>query len=179
MFAQGYGARTLVGGALAASCLWGCASNIPKDALAMRPQSLEWRQRSTRRFFTTDEKQILTASAGVMQDLGFTIDNSKPDLGLILGSKDRTAVDGGQVAGKVVMAIVFRTDVPIDRIQKFRASIVTHPSGNEIAVRVTFQRIVWNDRNDVSKLEPLDDPKLYQEFFEKLSQAVFLEAHQI
>ena len=98
---------------------------------------------------------------------------------LIVASKDRTAVEGGQVAGKVMMAIVFRADVPIDRNQKFRASVVTHPSGNEIAVRVTFQRIVWNDRNEVSKLELLDDPKMYQEFFEKLSQAVFLEAHQI
>ena len=145
----------------------------------MRPQSLEWRQRSTRRFSTRDEKQILAASAGLLQDLGFTIDNSESDLGLIVASKDRTAIQGGQVAGKVAMAIFFWKNVPIDRNQKFRASVVTHPSGNEIAVRVTFQRIVWNDRNEVSKLELLDDPKMYQEFFKKLSQAVFLEAHQI
>ena len=168
-----------IGGLLTTGFLCGCVPHIPPDALAMRPQSLEWRQRSTRRFSTTDEKQILAASAGSLQDLGFTIDNTKSELGLIVASKDRTAVEGGQVAGKVVMAIVFRADVPIDRNQKFRASVVTHPSGNEIAVRVTFQRIVWNDRNEVSKLELLDDPKMYQEFFEKLSQAVFLEAHQI
>ena len=179
MVARRNAANALVGGVLTANCLWGCASGIPKDVLALRPQSLEWRQRSTRRYFTTDEKQILAASAGLLQDLGFTIDNSESDLGLIVASKERKAVEGGQVAGKVVMAILFRADVPIDRNQKFRASVVTHPSGREIAVRVTFQRIVWNDRNEISKLELLDDPKIYQEFFDKLSQAVFLEAHQI
>lgn len=166
-------------GITAVGSVGGCASQIPKNALAMRSQSLEWRQRSTRRFHTTDEKQILSASAGLLQDMGFTIENSESDLGLIVGSVDRTAVEGGQVTGKVFVFLLLRVDVPIDRNQKVRASIVTHPSGNEIAVRVTFQRIVWNDRNNISKLELLDYPEMYQEFFEKLSQAVFLEAQQI
>lgn len=179
MFAQGNAAKALVGAVLTVGCSGGCASRIPKDALALRAQSLEWRQRSTRRFSTTDEKQILAASAGLLQDLGFTIENSESDLGLIVASMDRTAVEGGQVAGKVFVFLLLRIDVPIDRNQKFRASIVTHPIGNEVAVRVTFQRMVWNDRNNISKLEPLDDPKLYQEFFDKLSHAVFLEAHHI
>ncbi len=157
----------------------GCAPSIPKGALAMRGPSMELRSRTTRRFSTTDEHRILSASAGLLQDLGFNIDNSESDLGLIVASKDRTAVEGGQVAGKVFMILVFRTDVPIDRNQKLRASIVTHPIGDEIAVRVTFQRIVWNDRNEISKLELLDDPKAYQEFFDRLSKAVFLEAHEI
>jgi len=179
MFAQGNAAKALVGAVLTVGCSGGCASRIPKDALALRAQSLEWRQRSTRRFSTTDEKQILAASAGLLQDLGFTIENSESDLGLIVASMDRTAVESGQVAGKVFVFLLLRIDVPIDRNQKFRASIVTHPIGNEVAVRVTFQRMVWNDRNNISKLEPLDDPKLYQEFFDKLSHAVFLEAHHI
>jgi len=179
MFRRSIASKVWIGGLLATGGLCGCAPHIPPNALAMRPQSLEWRHRSTRRFFTTDEKQILAASAGLLQDLGFTIDNSASDLGLVVASMDRTAVEAGQVAGKVFLFLLLRVDVPIDRNQKFRASIVTHPSGNEIAVRVTFQRVVWNDRNNISKLEPLDDPKMYQEFFEKLSQAVFLEAHAI
>jgi hypothetical protein len=171
--------KLMLCGITAVCSVGGCASKIPKNALAMRPQSLEWRQRSTRRFSTTDEKQILSASAGLLQDMGFIIENSESDLGLIVASMDRTAIEGGQVTGKVFVFLLLRVDMPIDRNQKIRASIVTHPSGNEIAVRVTFQRIVWNDRNQICKLEPLDDPKLYQEFFDKLSHAVFLEAHQI
>jgi len=171
--------KLMLCGFIAVGFVGGCASQIPKNALAMHSQSLEWRQRSTRRFHTTDEKHILSASAGLLQDMGFIIENSESDRGLIVGSVDLTAVEGGQVTGKVFVFLLLRVDVPIDRNQKVRASIVTHPSGNEIAVRVTFQRIVWNDRNNISKLEPMDYPEMYQEFFEKLSQAVFLEAQQI
>jgi len=145
----------------------------------MRPQTLERRQISTRRFDTADEKFILAAAAGLLQDLGFTIDGSETNLGLIVASKDRSAVEGGQVAGKIVMAAIFRTRIAIDKNQKLRASIITRPVGNGIVVRATFQRIVWNEDGQVSRLELLDDPRMYQEFFEKLSKAVFLEAQSI
>jgi len=157
----------------------GCAGRIPRAALAMNPQTLEFRERSTRRFETTDESRILAASAALLQDLGFAIDDSETELGLIVASKERSAVEGGQVAAKIAYAVLFQADLPIDAQQKLRASVVTRPKGGEIAVRVTFQRIVWNDRGQVSKLELLDDPGMYQEFFDKLSKSVFLEAHKI
>jgi len=140
---------------------------------------LEFRQRSTRRFMTGNEELILAACAGVLQDLGFTIVDSETDLGFILATKDRTAVDSGQVAGKVFVMILLNANVPIDRNQTFRVSIVTRPASNEMAVRATFQRIVWNDHNQVSKLEPIEEPGIYQEFFERLSKSVFLEAHEL
>lgn len=177
-----FGARFLVMLVVAAAGglgMTGCAPRVPRGALAMRPQTIEFRQRSTRRFMTDNEEMVLAACAGVLQDLGFTIDQSETDLGFILASKDRSAVEGKQVAGKILIALLFRTDVPIDRNQKFRASIITRPAGAEVAVRVTFQRIVWNDRNQISKREPLEDAELYREFFARLAKAVFLEAHQI
>ena len=61
------------------------------------------------------------SSAGLLQDLGFTIDDSETQLGLIVGSKDRSAVEGGQVAGKIAMAVLFRVHVAIDKNQKLRA----------------------------------------------------------
>ncbi len=160
----------------------GCETTIPKEALQLSPESLEKRQLQTRRFDTRDEANILSASAQVLQDLGFNLDESETKLGVIVVSKDRDAREAGQIAGAVVMAILFGVAMPIDMHQKIRVSLVTKPvgeNGESTAVRVTFQRIVWNDRNQVSKLETLDDAKLYQEFFERLSKAVFLEAHEI
>ena len=77
--------------------LAGCVV-IPKDFLKLPPDSLVKKQLQSRRYETADEKKIIAASAGVLQDLGFTLDESESALGLIAGSKDRDATDGYQVA---------------------------------------------------------------------------------
>jgi hypothetical protein len=164
------------------SILSSCATQIPKDALKLSSESLQQRQIQTRKYETTDEAKILSACAGLLQDMGFTIEESESDLGVILGSKDRTAVQAGQVAAALLIALMGGGVTPIDDKQKMRASIVTRPIGenkDHIAIRVTFQRIVWNTEGKVTVREGLTDPKIYQEFFEKLSKSVFLEAHEI
>lgn len=157
----------------------GCSGGIPKRALELSPQSLQNRQLQTRRFDTTDERRLLVAAVGLAQDLGYTIDNTELDLGVVVGSKDRDATDGGQVAGAVVLALLTGVAAAVDKDQKIRVSIVTHPAGNSTSLRVTFQRIVWNTQGQVTRLQFINDPKVYQEFFEKLSKAVFLEGHAI
>jgi len=157
-----------------------CATQIPKEALRLAPESLPLRQLQTRRFDTSDEKVLLAAGAAILQDLGFTLDASEPRLGVLVASKDRSAVEAGQVIFSLLAAFA-GAPVPWDQKQKIRASLVTRPTGTErpsVLVRVTFQRIVWNTQNQISKMEPLDEPRFYQEFFEKLSKAVFLEAHE-
>jgi hypothetical protein len=145
----------------------------------MNAETLEQRSLQTRRFDTQDEQRLLTAAAGLLQDLGYTIDSSEVPLGLIVASKDRDATDGGQVVAAVFVAALTGVATPIDSHQKIRVSVVTKPTPAGTSLRVTFQRVVWNTQNQISRLELLDDPKMYQEFFERLSKAVFLEAHNI
>ena len=80
-----------------------------------------------------------------------------------------------------VLEVGFVRDPAADNNQKIRVSLVTRPleHANATAVRVTFQRFVWNTQGQLSKIEGLGDPELYQEFFERLSQSVFLTAHEI
>jgi len=118
----------------------------------------------------------------VLQDLGFTLEESETDLGVLLGSKDRDAVESGQVAASIMLGVLFGAYVPYDKNQKIRISVITRPVDDgrgRTAVRVTFQRLVWNTQGQISKIESLNEPELYQGFFEKLSQSVFLEANQV
>lgn len=174
--------KKLLALSLTAFVLVGCQQTIPKEALQLSATSLEDRQLQTRRFDTHNEEQLLASSAAVLQDLGFSLDESETKLGLIVGSKQRDATEAGQIAGAIVMAALFGVAVPVDSEQKIRVSIATkavNEENTQHSVRVTFQRVVWNTQGQVSKSEMLKDAHLYQQFFEKLSKSVFLEAHSI
>jgi len=150
-----------------------CVHKIPRDAMALSPDSLRDRQLQTRIFETNDEKMLLTASAAVLQDSGYTI-------GVIVSSRDRDVTNPGQVAGSIVLGVCLGAPVPWDKRQRVEASLATKPIDDQrIAVRVTFQHVVWNNHNQVSKCEQINDPQIYQEFFAKLSKSIFLTAHEI
>ena len=167
-----------------------CSScvSVPKDCLRLGPDSLEKRKIQSRLYPTTDEEKIVSASAGVLQDLGFTLDESEIKLGLIMGSKDRNAVNAGQVTFATAVTVLAALGgtysnayETIDKEQKIRASIIIQPSqdGSNMVVRTTFQRMVWNMKGNISRVETLKDQELYTGFFEKLTKSVFLEEHQI
>lgn len=160
--------------------LTACAQTIPQSALMLSPQSLKERQIQTRKFQTKNERILLSAGAQVLQDMGFTLEESEMPLGVIVASKDASAKNGGQIAGAVMMALVFGVATPIDDKQKIRVSLVTQPTkGGMTSLRVTFQRVVWNTQGQVARTEFVGDEKIYQDFFSKLSKSVFLEAHEI
>jgi hypothetical protein len=226
----------------------GCAG-IPKDALQLSPESLQDRQIQTRRFETTDKVTMLTAAAAVMQDLGFNLEETEVPLGILVGSKNRDASSGSQIAGAIVLAALTGATMYVDDHQTIRVSMVMrehkteererralpslsekemsalearleqsiahdlrkhysndvcikvatqaagdmtkvlkadlerllaiHAAKGESIVRVNFQRIIYNTAGQVTKAEQIKDAKVYQKFYEKLSQAVFLEAHEI
>lgn len=167
--------------------LIGCASG-PKGFLKPGEGSLTKRQLQMRQYDTTDEGKILTSVAGVLQDLGFTLDESETELGLVAASKSADATSAGQVVGAALLdtlGILFggysNVSATVDAVQHVKASVITNSSldGNKIVVRVTFQRIVWNRLNQISRIETVNDPEVYQKFYESLSKAVFLEAQKI
>lgn len=175
--------------AILATSLAGCSTTIPKDAFKLTEKSLQDRQLQTRRYDGSSESAILSASASLLQDLGFTIDESETKLGLLVCSKERDATDPGQVVAVIAFAFLAAaagsggSGLAWDEKQKIRASLVIKPGGKEnsqsLFVRITFQRIVWNTDNRITKIEGIRDPKIYQEFFEKLSKSIFLEANEI
>lgn len=134
----------------------------------------------TRKYETGNEIKLLAAGISVLQDMGYSIDSSQKKIGLVTASKKASAVNAGQVA-LAILAALGGTDTAIDTTQKIRVTFVTLPSANKkyFLARITFQRIVWNSRGQITHAETLTDKNLYQGFFNKLSESVFLEAHQI
>lgn len=157
----------------------GCATTLPGDAFKWNETTMQMRQMQSRKFDTVDEKKILRGCALLLQDLGFNLTASESAVGLLNAQKDRSAVEGDQIAVKILAAVFLDADVKIDSHQKIKVSIVTRPLENQIIVRVTFQRIVYDEQGHVRRLEAMKAPHHYQEFFEKLSKSLFLTAHGI
>lgn len=161
--------------------LVGCPSRtIPKDALILTPSSLADRQLQSRVYEDVSETDILSASVGIIQDLGAKITETETDLGLVVGEKMRDATDAGQVAGAIILSVLLGSSPAVDKQQKIKFSLVTTPVSSakrnkRWLVRLTIQRIVWNTQNQVSRIEAIRDAKIFQVFFEKLDKSLFLE----
>jgi len=227
----------------------GCAPKIPLEALQLPPESLANRQLQTRQYQTGNEDAVLVAANAVLQDLGFNLDETSVELGVVVGSKTRDASDTGQKfmlallgalgnnpnavnsadATQLIKAsLVVRsldqegevdTDLSSERIEEVREKVfnalyegllenfpkdtctriaktmaedtadtlandldtlltVKDAPGNT-AVRVTFQRVVFNQLGQINYQSQINEVDIYKEFFEKLSKSLFLEANQI
>lgn len=182
---------------IAFACLFvGGCQTLPDTAMELPPDSLQLRQLQTRRVEGIDEQALLAASVGVLQDLGFNIDESEVRLGVIVASKKRSAVDAGDIVSSSVETLAVELliallsgdhesegDINFDVTQRIRISVVTRPAlsstGQPLAdahiIRVTIQRLVWDDEGHLSRAESIEEPKVYQKFFDRLSKSIFLE----
>jgi hypothetical protein len=140
--------------ALASACA--IAPSPPPEAFAFAPISQAEREMQTRVFATDDGAAVLAACIAVLQRHGFVPEDQDHALGVIVAVKD------GEDAGG-------RT--------RLRASLVTQPAGEfslETGLRVTFQRLAWNERGRETKREAVRAPAEYAGFFEEVSAALAL-----
>jgi hypothetical protein len=127
---------------------------------APRPDAAEIRARQSETFPNISEQVLLVEATQVLQDLGFTIEESVPRYGVLAGGKDRDATETGQVAGQVALTIGLavlgvRYNPVWDTDQVIRATITTYPVGKNAAqLRISFERIVTNNHG-VSRVEDL------------------------
>ena len=168
---------------LAICLVLGLSACVSVDSYYQLPENYQAaRQMETRRFEAKNEEQILTAAAGVIQDLGYTIDESETDLGIITAIKDREAGSAAQKAMAIMIAASAgkNTQPVYDVRQRVYLSLVstkskTNPGYN---VRVKFGRVVWDNTGD-SRVQSLESENMYSEFFDKLSQSLFLVANDL
>jgi hypothetical protein len=152
-------------------------------------------------FEVASETELLSASAAVLQDLGFQVVESVREVGFLRAAKERSAREYGQEIWRWLLFTLSTVGLasgsntlillPVDLQQQIDATLVTRPldaEGSRHEVRVLFYRLVWKSDGQSGnqailpgeqKMEMIRDPGIYQLFFARLSKAIFLEAHRI
>jgi len=168
-----------------------CATRTePGQFFQLSAESPRHRAAQIRYFETDDDRELLSASAAVLQDLGFHTEECVRDLGFLRAAKERSAREYGQELGRFFgfFLSLGQARMPIDLHQKIAATLVLRPvdsDGGRHEVRVMFYRVIWKGDGKVKdsaippgeqRMEMIRDPAIYQQFFAKLSKAVFLEA---
>ncbi len=189
----------------------GCYSapkTTPLELFALAPESAANKAAQTRRFETPSADELLSASAAVLQDLGFQVTEADRALGFLRAAKERSARERGQEIRRGVVAILTGMlsalagaaggsssntliILPVDLHQQINASLTARPidaRDREQEVRIVFYRLVWKGDGHAGnqvilpgeqRMEMIRDAEIYQQFYARLSKAVFLEAQRI
>ena len=147
------------------------------------------REIQTREYSSITDAEILSASTAVLQDMGYAIDEVEVPLGVLSASKRADATNKFKAVGtmtldgvKCVLTFGMGCDGEhygeIDDVQDIRLTLISRPqigNINDVIVRITIQRIIWDKKGRLSEQQTVTDSSVYAAFFEKMSKAVFLE----
>ena len=129
--------------------LAGCVSTHDR-LLDMDTSQVQLRSIQSRAFDTTDKEKTMRAVIATLQDLGFMIDRADYTLGVVAASKARA--EAMQMPGSL------------------RITVTVRPRGEkQLLVRANAEY----QRQAVTEAKP------YQNFFNSLEKAMFLDAHQV
>ena len=192
---------------IASSACYSPPKTTPLELFVLAPESAANKAAQTRRFETPNSDELLSASAAVLQDLGFQVTEADRALGFLRATKERSARERGQeIQRSVVATLTFLLSMlgaaggsasnvtlilPVDLHQQINASLIARPidaRDREQEVRIVFYRLVWKSDGasgnqqilpGEQRMEMIRDAEIYQQFYARLSKAVFLEAQRI
>lgn len=179
--------RNLMTCALAAACLTGCSTSqhLKDDDLRLKESPLEVRSLQSRTFQAPSELELLSATIAVLQDMEYNVERVESPLGVITASKVADADSAGEQFGlfmvDLMCALVAGDCQAMDAAsdeQMIMLTFVVQPSlanTEEFVARVTLQRVVYDTQSRVTLREPIHEPEMYQQIFDRLSKSVFLE----
>ena len=137
---------------LGLSILLAACATTQDRLLDMETSQVQLRSIQSRAFDTTDKEKTMRAIIATLQDLGFMLDRADYTLGVVAASKARA--DSYQMQAAAAL----------------RVTVTVRPRGEkQLLVRANAEYM----------RAPVTEPKPYQNFFNSLEKAMFLEAHQV
>ena len=146
----------------------------------------------SRRFESNAKDVVLNGCLSVLQDMGYNISSGNRQMGLVVASRKAEVLPPGighavAEAAVVVTTIILSllsgqdmvTDLP-EQVEQtiFVSLLVSVESESQTRVRLSIDRDMLYDNGRVIP-DHTELPLVYEDFFEKLARAVFLEAHQL
>ncbi len=132
----------------------------------------------TRRYYTASDAALMRAIASTMQDLGFTVTETSADAGVVAAQKTRDAKEVGEIAGAVAANVLEsillhnNPDLVFTKTQVIHVTVVSSPAGAAHDVRVTFDRYLIDNHENLRATDIVADPKIYAQFFSQLDSAL-------
>jgi len=168
---------------------------LPMDPLFQaNPTDSADRAEQTRAYATGDRAAVWRAAAAALQDMGYEVTGGQQEFGLLLGEK-RAEVPGAGAAHAIGEAALVTTtvilslltgqdmvtDLPEQVAQVIYVSLLVSSSGTEASnsqVRISLDRDMIYDNGNVVP-DHTELPLVYQEFFDRLSQSIYLEGEKL
>ena len=166
----------------------GCATNIQQEESLRLPEStMAIREIQTRTFSAPSETDILAAAIALMQDMEFNIDRMEKALGVITASKISDA-DSSAEQTRLFMFDMFcmiggsdcNARSTAQDEQRITLTMIVLPSlamNGHYITRITIQRAIFDQTRRVKHMERIDDPQIYQEIFDNLAKAKYLQVN--
>jgi len=150
----------------------GCAPRTNEPPMTQ----LQIREIQTRAYPISDMKMVMKAMINVLQDEGYMISNSSLDLGLLSAEKN---IDVESTFMRILARLADAQNARWDKQTTIVANANVSSFGETTRIRMSFQSKTVDNFGCPSKTITLYDACLYEDFFSKVSKALFLQGESI
>ena len=140
---------------------------------------LEKRQFQTRTYAATDKTDVMKAILNVLQDDGFIVYNANPLLGFIYGVKDFDMSDSNIDISKEFGLSKSRLNLNGIRVATIETTANITEYGDSMRVRINFKRKLLNTYGNAQFIDDVSEEEVYQDFYQKVDQALLLRKQSI
>lgn len=172
-------ASLVLGGLAAGGAVVAKKPHSQRSKQGSEKTQLEIRQIQQREFETPDTKQVFMAVMSTLQDEGFIVRQAQVDVGLLNGAKNIDVAEAKNIFSATFFASVTGGKAVYANNAVIEVSANVSPHGEGTRVRTNFENRVYDNGGGVWATEVVGDEAYYQEFFSKVSKALFIEQEHL